>query len=304
MANHAAARTANPLAGIFWMIVTGGLFVALSATVKVLGGTLPPAEAAFLRYVIGLAFVVPMLPALRHVRIDRRTFGMFGVRGLAHAIGLVLWFYSMTVIPLVEVTALHYLSPLGVTVLAVLVLKERMEARRILAITAALAGTALILRPGFREVSPGHIAMLGTAAMFSVSYFMAKLFADRFAPPVVVALLSIVVTAALAPFALAVWTWPTWTELGLCALLAVFATAGHYTMTVAFSHAPLTTTQPVMFLQLVWASLLGAFAFGEPPDVFVIAGGLAILASVVFITWCEAASRRGGGAAPSGEAPP
>lgn len=143
--------------------------------------------------------------------------------------------------------------------------------------------------------------MLGTAAMFSVSYFMAKIFADRFEPAVVVTLLSIVVTVALAPFALAVWVRPAWRELGLRALPAVFATTGHYTMTVAFSHAPLTTTRPVMFPQLVWAALPGALAFGEPPDVFVIAGGLSILGAVVFITWREAVPPRGESGAAANE---
>jgi drug/metabolite transporter (DMT)-like permease len=96
----------------------------------------------------------------------------------------------------------------------------------------------------------------------------------------------------LAPFALPVWIAPTFEELGILAAVACFATAGHYTMTLAFAAAPLTVTQPVTFLQLVWATALGAVVFAEPLDIWVIFGGFVILASVTFITWREAMLNR------------
>ena len=75
-------------------------------------------------------------------------------------------------------------------------------------------------------------------------------------------------------------------------MVACFATAGHYTMTLAFAAAPLTVTQPVTFLQLVWAVLLGALVFDEGFDGWVILGGTIIMAAVSFITWREAVARR------------
>jgi len=74
--------------------------------------------------------------------------------------------------------------------------------------------------------------------------------------------------------------------------VACFATAGHYAMTFAFAAAPLTVTQPVSFLQLVWAVLLGAVFFDEAVDGWVIFGGAVIMAAVSFITWREAVARR------------
>jgi drug/metabolite transporter (DMT)-like permease len=91
-----------------------------------------------------------------------------------------------------------------------------------------------------------------------------------------------------------VWEPVSLHNLGWLFLTAVFATAGHYTMTLAFSMAPLTVTQPVTFLQLVWATLLGALVFGEPADIFVILGGALIIAAVSYITWREAMLRRRG----------
>lgn len=65
-------------------------------------------------------------------------------------------------------------------------------------------------------------------------------------------------------------------------------------MSVAFQAAPVTVTQPVSFLQLVWAVALGYFVFDESVDMFVVAGGLVILTAVIFITWREAVLKRRG----------
>jgi drug/metabolite transporter (DMT)-like permease len=205
---------------------------------------------------------------------------------------VILWFFAMTRIPLAEVTAMNYLSPVYVTIGAALFLGEKLAFRRILAVVAALVGAAIILRPGFRELSLGHLAMLVNAAVFAVSYIVAKIVSDEAKPSVVVAMLSIWVTIGLAPFAAATWVTPTWSQIGILAAVACFATAGHYTMTLAFRSAPLTVTQPVTFLQLVWATALGAVFFAEPVDVYVVIGGAVILSAVSFITWREAVLRR------------
>lgn len=278
--------------GVFWMLVTGLCFVAVTALVKLLGPRIPAPEAAFLRYALGLVFLIPMLGTLRQVRFDKPTWRLIWVRGICHTGGVALWFYAMTQIPLSEVTAMNYLNPVYVTIAAALFLGEKLAIRRILAVLAALVGAFIILRPGFRELNSGHFAMLFTAIIFAGSYLSAKLLADRISPAMVVAMLSITVTIGLAPLAVMNWVTPTWTELGLLFAVACFATAGHFTMTLAFSIAPLTVTQPVTFLQLVWAVALGYFAFGEAVDIWVIVGGTVILGSVTFITWREAVLKR------------
>ncbi|MEM6340469.1 MAG: DMT family transporter [Pseudomonadota bacterium] len=281
-------QQSQPLIGIFWMLVTGLCFVAVTAIVKYMGPGIPPAQAAFLRYIMGLIFLLPMIPGLREIRLTGRQWRLFGLRGFFHAGGVILWFYAMTRIPIAEVTAMNYLAPVYVTIGAALFLGERLAARRIAAVLMALIGAAIILRPGFREVELGHVAMLVAAIVFAGSYLLAKVLADEAKPGVVVAMLSIFVTLGLAPFAAADWVQPGLTDLGLLFLVACFATAGHYTMTLAFAAAPVTLTQPVTFLQLVWAILLGALVFAEPVDVWVLIGGAVILSSVSFITWREA----------------
>ncbi|TCM88066.1 threonine/homoserine efflux transporter RhtA [Rhodovulum steppense] len=274
------------------MLLTGANFVAVTALVKHVGDAVPAPQAAFLRYVLGLVFLAPMLGPLLRAGIDRRGLALYSWRGIAHALGVICWFYAMTRIPIAEVTAMNYLNPVYVTIGAALVFGERLALRRILAVAVAFAGVLVILRPGFRELSDGHLAMLFTALFFGASYLMAKRLSERDSAAVVVAMLSITVTLALAPFALAVWVTPTLSQLFWLFLVAFFATAGHYSMTMAFRAAPLAVTQPVTFLQLVWATLLGWLVFGEAADGWVILGGAMIVGAVVFISWREAMLKR------------
>lgn len=275
------------------MLVTGLCFVTVTALVKFLGVGVPPAQSAFLRYVIGSIFLLPLVaPAMRRANLTRRQWRLFGIRGFMHAGGVILWFYAMTRIPLAEVTAMNYLTPVYVTIGAALFLGEKLAFRRIAAVGAALLGTLIILRPGFRDISPGHLAMLVAALVFGVSYLLAKIAADEVNPGVVVGMLSLFVTIALAPFAAMDWVTPNLRELAVLSGVAFFATAGHYTMTLALRAAPIMVTQPVTFLQLVWAIALGALVFSEPVDMYVVIGGSIILAAISFIAWREAVVHR------------
>ncbi|MFC4213933.1 DMT family transporter [Pseudophaeobacter arcticus] len=282
----------HPMIGAFWMFVTGLCFVAVTALVKYLGHRIPPAESAFLRYLLGLVFLFPMIGSLRNTKLTPKLWLLFASRGVVHSGGVILWFFAMTQIPLAEVTAMNYLSPVYITLGAALFLGEKLAVRRIAAVVAALIGAVIILRPGFREISPGHIAMLFTALAFSASYLLAKFTVDGTNPVTVVAMLSIWVTLGLAPFAAVVWVTPSLEELAILFAVACCATAGHFTMTLAFASAPVTVTQPVTFLQLIWATLLGALVFSEPVDIWVVLGGGLILAAISFITWREAMLKR------------
>lgn len=274
------------------MVMTGLNFVAVTALVKHIGSDVPAAQGAFLRYVLGLVFLFPMIRPILSARLTGRQLKLFALRGVAHTVAVILWFFAMARIPIAEVTAMNYLSPVYVTIGAALILKEPLPPRRMVAVIVALIGAFIILRPGIKAVEPGHIAMLATAILFAIGYLVAKQLSGEVSPAVVVGMLSVTVTIGLAPFAIAVWVTPTFTQLGWLFLVACFATAGHYTMTLAFASAPLTVTQPVTFLQLIWAVLLGFFVFGEAVDGWVVFGGLVIMTSVSFITWREAVARR------------
>ena len=108
----------------------------------------------------------------------------------------------------------------------------------------------------------------------------------------IVAMLSLFCTLLLLPGALLHWRDPTLEEVLWLSLTAVVATTGHYTLTRAFAAAPLTVTQPLGFLQLVWATVLGVTLFGEALDPFVLLGGGIVVAAASYISHREAAAAR------------
>ena len=279
--------TARPLVGIGWMLVTGLFFVAVTATVKMIDGRVPAAQAAFIRYLFGLVLLIPILPTMLRTSISGTGWRLFGLRGISHTLGVTLWFFAMSRITIAELTALNYMTPIFVTVGAALFLGERLAARRIAAICVAMLGAVVILRPGFREIDIGHLSMLTGALFLGGSYLIAKRLSGMADPAIVVGWLSITVTIGLFPLALPVWVTPSLVDLGWLMLVAVFATGGHYTMTLALRAAPVAVTQPVMFFQMVWSVLVGLALFGEAVDPWVILGALIIVGSVSFIAWRE-----------------
>lgn len=280
------------LVGIGWMVLTTVMFVCVTVIVRHLGADIPAAQAAFIRYGLGLLFILPAFHALRRTRPSAALMGRFVVRGAVHGGAVLLWFYAMARIPIAEVTALGYTSPIFVTIGAALVFGERLHLRRIMAVVAGFVGVLLILRPGFEEISEGHLAMLGTAPFFAASYLMAKGLTREAGPAVIVAMLSLFCTLALLPGALLYWRAPSVEEVAWLGLTAAFTTAGHYTLTRAFEAAPLTVTQPFTFLQLVFAVILGMILFAEPLDGFVILGGAVVVGSVTYISHREAQAAR------------
>jgi drug/metabolite transporter (DMT)-like permease len=276
------------LVGVGWMLVTGVLFVGVTGIVRHLGSDMPAVEGAFIRYAFGTALMLPALRPLLRRPPGRRQTGLYAARGFVHGFAVMLWFYAMARIPIAEVTAIGYTAPIFVTIGAALFLGEPLQLRRILAVVAAFAGAVIILRPGLQEVSSGQLAQLCAAPLFATSFLMAKSFTRGEDPAVIVFMLSLFCTLTLLPGAIWQWRPPTAEEVGWLALTAVIATAGHYTLTRAFEAAPITVTQPVQFLQLVWATLLGMIVFGEPVDPWVLVGGGIIVGSATYISHREA----------------
>lgn len=297
-ARNQAGATVNPVEGIVWMALSGLSFVAVNGTVHYLGTALPSAESAFIRFAYGLLFLAPSLIAVLRAGLPPGVLPLIGLRGALHTLAVILWFFAMARIPVADVTAIGYLSPIVVTAGAALVLGERLAARRLTAIAVALIGALVVLRPGLRELQPGHLAQVGAAISFGLSYIVAKRLAPVLPAGALVALLSLSVTLGLAPFALLAWVAPSLTQILLLGVVAVFATSGHYFMARAFAAAPVSVTQPVIFLQLVWATLLGWFAFGERIDPYVMAGGTIIIGAISYMSWREARIARAGATPP------
>jgi drug/metabolite transporter (DMT)-like permease len=294
MAVMAARDLGRPLEGALWMAGAGLAFVGVNGIVRYLGTELPAAQSAFIRFGFGLMFLLPALWAMRGMRFVPGVGRMFLGRGALHVVAVILWFYAMARVPVAEMAAIAFLGPVMVLVIGGLLLGEGLGARRVAAVLVAVLGGLIVLRPGVRELSLGHLSQLGATVFFSMSYIIAKRLSREAPAAVIVAVLSLTVTLGLLPLAVMQWQPVRMEQVGWLACVAGLATLGHYAMARAFRAAPLAVTQPVTFLQLIWAALLGALAFGEPVEVWVLAGGALIILAISANTWAEARRERVG----------
>ena len=274
------------------MLLTGILFVGVTVAVRYLGTSMNPVQAAFIRYCFGIVLILPLLSRAGVMSLDRDRLGFHALRGLVHGGGVILWFLAMSRIPISEVTALGFTTPIFVTLGAAVFLSERLKPYRVAAVLIGFIGALLILRPGLRVIDIGALAQLGAAPLFACSYLMAKSATRREASSMIVVLLSVFCTLTLALPALLVWRTPTLEESLLLGLTALLATSGHYCMTRALEAAEVSAVQPFTFLQLVWATILGLILFDETPDVWIWIGGAVIVGSATWMAQQEVRSIR------------
>lgn len=270
------------------MLASGLSFVGVNGIVRYLGTDLPAAQSAFLRFAFGVILLLPILPRVLRGGFAPGALRLLAWRGVAHTGAVLFWFYAMARIPVAHATAIGYLNPVLLLVVGSLLLGEAMTKARLAVVGVAALGAVVVLRPGIEVVGLGHLSQIGAALCFAVSYLFAKRLSAVAPASVIVAVLSLTVALGLAPIAAAVWVPVTWAQMGWLAVVAMLATMGHYLMTRAFSAAPFSVTQPVTFLQLVWAATLGAVAFGEPVDGFVLLGGAMIIGAISWLTWRDA----------------
>ena len=273
--------------GILWMVITTILFVGVTATVRYLEGDVPAPQAAFLRYAIGTLMLAPSLISLSKIKPDRPLLNKFILRGFVHSIGVTLWFYALSVMPVAEVTAIGFLTYIFVSLGASIFLKEKLHKHRLSAILISFVGALIILRPGFKVIESGQLGMLIATLVFTASYLIAKIVSKERSSSEIVAMLSIFTTIFLIPSAIYSWEPLSLEAFLILAFTALIATLGHITMTKAIKAAPMVVTQPILFLQLVWASMVGLFIFDEKFDLFVILGGTIIMLCVCYVSYRE-----------------
>ncbi|WP_417517434.1 DMT family transporter [Minwuia sp.] len=297
-------RRRGVMVGMGYLVLSGLIFATFTAIIRSLSSDLHPAETAFIRYLFGFLLVLPLFMGRRRDELKTKRPVLHISRGLIHGCGVLLWFYAISKIQLAEVTALAFTSPVWATIGAFLVLREQIHFRRIVAVFLGLLGAMIVLfnlPTSFEELSQnfsalglGQVAILVSAPLFACSKIMTKRLTETENTTAIVAWLSLTVTFALAVPAMLVWRWPTMEEWFWLAIVAGLATTAHICMTRAWRAADISVTQPAEFLQLVWASLIGIYMFGETPTIGIWIGGAVIVGSATYIAHREAATRRQG----------
>ena len=281
------AKVNVTVVGLTWIVAAGLNFVAFVVLIKYVGSELPPVQAAFIRYLFGLIVVLPLIFRNGVHIFSTKHIHLHVLRGIIQAMAVMLWFYAVTKLPIAEVTALGFVSPIFVVFGAVFFLRERLTKPRIAAVVLGLVGIFVILRPGFGVINSGSIAMLLAAPLFAASKVLTKFLVKHDSGSTIVVYLSIFAALAMAVPAISVWTQPSGVNLFLLSGTALFATIAHLCMAKGLALIDLTVSQPIDFLQLVWTTLIGVMLFSEPSVIWVWIGGGIVVLSATYIARLE-----------------
>lgn len=270
--------------GMLWVALSGVLFSVLNAIVRKITLTLDPFESQFLRYLFGIAAMLPLLwrqgwRAYRPVNLA----GQFW-RGAVHTVGLLLWFTALPHIGLADMTAIGFTGPIFIMIGAAWFLGEKMRADRWVAAGIGFAGVLVVVLPRLSGQGGWYaLVMLASAPVFAASFLMTKTLTRYEKPEVIVLWQAISVTLLSLPLGLLHWKQPTLGQwLGLIAA-GTLGSLGHYCLTRGFRISDISATQSLRFLDLIWAALLGWLIFADIPTRTTLLGALVILAATVWI---------------------
>ena len=278
------------LQAIFWMVVTTLLFAIVTGIVRYIGTDIPAPVAAFIRYIISTLLFIPLIVKMFILERNKSNRRVYWSRGLAHGFGVILWFFAMARIPVSEVTAIGYITPIFVSIAAFIFLKETFSISIIGALAICMIGMIIIIRPTTSGIATGQLSMIIATLFFAASYILAKKLSSTESTLEILVALNFIVTLTLAPFAIAFWVTPSLQEVLFLGIVALFATAGHFTMTMALKLAPITITQPISYVQIVWASGIGFIFFGEIISLWFTIGAALIILSSLYVTYTSSAN--------------
>ncbi len=275
---------------MLWSIAAGLLFVVLNAQMRKLSQELHPFQTQFLRYLMGVVVLLPLLRG-RGLGVWRPQSmrGQF-TRGLVHTLGLCLWFIAVPHIPLADTTAIGFTGPIFIMLGAALFLGEPMRPARWVAAAVGLGGVFLVVGPQLTGQGGFYLlVMLASAPVFAASFLITKALTRYERPEVIVVWQALTVTVLSLPVALTGgWQWPDAAQWALFLLCGLLGSTGHYCLTRSYQVTDISATQSVKFLELIWAALVGWAMFGDVPTGWTLAGGAVICAATVWIARREA----------------
>lgn len=270
------------LAGMIVLPVQDGIAKLLSATTSV-------AVVVWARYVFQLAFLLPLLAvrfrSWQALRVRRPGYQV--LRGVLMLVSAMCFFTALARMPLVDTLALFFVSPLVVTGLAPVFLRERVGWRRVVAVVAGFWGVLVLLRPSAGVVDPFALLALASGAVHGGYLLVTRKLAGT-APPLV----TLVYSAGFGAVAMSVWLVPRWvpptsSELATMVALGAAAAAGQYLVAKAFDHAPAAWLAPAGFAEIVGATIVGYAFFGDLPDATAWVGIAIVVGSGLYISTVE-----------------
>ncbi len=278
-----ADRLRDNRRGIYWMLLTTGLFTSLDATAKYLTQDYPVPQVLWARFTFHLVFVAIFLGARLSVTLRSQHMRLQMARSLLMLITTGMFFFAVRSLPLADVVAIMFVGPLFVTALSVPLLRDYVGPRRWAAVGIGFVGALVVVRPG-SGIMHG-LAILPVLAAFSHALYTitTRQLAHHDLPMTTLfytAALGTVATTAIVPF---FWMTPDIFGWLLMALLGLFGAAGHLGLIKALSYASPVVVAPLSYASLVWSIGFGFVLFGDLPDFMTLLGAAIIAASGVYV---------------------
>jgi drug/metabolite transporter (DMT)-like permease len=284
-------KLSDPVKSALLIIFAGLLFSSMNAMIRHASSELHPLEIVFFRSLFGFVAMMPWLSRQGVGVLRTRRPGLLGLRTLLGFISMATWFSALAIVPLGNAVALGFTAPLFAAVAAVIVLREKIRARRITALLVGFGGMLVILRPGAQTVAAGEVMVVVSALTMALSVITMKILTRTEQVGSLVVYQTMLTTPiALVP-ALFVWTWPSAEMWFWVITIGVVASTAHMAFTRAFSLADTMYLMPFDYLRLPQVAFLGWMLFGEPTDLYTWVGAAIIAASSVYVAHREAKVR-------------
>jgi len=273
--HHAARGALLFLLGVF-------LFACMDTIAKYLAARYPVPMVVGVRYLVHCLLMVLVLAPSQGAKLVRtqRT-GLVLFRAACLATGSLVFTLSLQRMPVAEATAILFVAPLLVVMLAGPVLKERVGAFGWAAVVAGFVGILLIARPG-GDLDGIGVALAFAGAVTTATYqLLSRLLAGT--ETTLAMLFYTALVGAIAFGAMAPWFWggamPPPLHLALMLSLGVLGGLGHFLFTAAHRHTAASTLAPMQYSQLVWVGLFGWLVFGHVPEAPSILGMVIVAAA-------------------------
>lgn len=289
-----AAFTAMPgnARGVVWMILAALFYVLTYAVVRYLSQDFSTFQIVFFRSLLGLIFMTPWAIRAGFSGLRTTRMKLYTGRTVLNYFGMVTLMYGIAMLPLQDVTALMFTSPLFTVLFVALILGEHVGLRRWSALLVGFAGALVIIRPGFAEVGLPALGILFTAAAYALVNTANKSLARTDdSNKIVFYMFALMVVAGIGP-ALYVWVMPTLEDLPWILAMGAFSALATQCVVRALAVGEAGAVMPFNFLKLPFAVVLGFVFWSEFPDYWTAIGALIIFGSTYYIARREAALKR------------
>lgn len=266
------------ISAVIWMSGTLVSFTLMAIAVRELAGAVHPFQIMFFRSLGALIFLAPFALAMgRAVWKTQRPVLQFG-RNLVHFAAQLGWIIGIISLPLSEAFAIEFTTPVWATLIAALVLGERLNRGRIVAVALGFAGILVILRPGAEAISPGALAILGAAVGFAITLTATKVLTRTDAALTILLYMSLIQLPIGAALAAPVWITPDPQQLFWLLVIGAVGLTAHYCTARALALADATIVVPMDFMRLPFVAVVGFLLYGETANPLVLLGALMIFA--------------------------